>query len=217
MRKAYRRLAGRWAWNVLSFAGFQGAEARIRRRAVARLELQPGDAVLDVACGRGSNFPYLQRAVGEQGRIVGVDYSPDMLAGAAEAVRRRGWGNVELVEGDAAEISYRSEFDATLCTIAISVIPGWQETLRRMVEAARPGRSVVVMDGRLGTGWRRVGNAYARLFGRVVVADLGRDIPGEFRTLLPDATEETMLFGAYFVISGVTPTKDEDSHVQTSR
>ena len=217
MRKAYRRLAGRWAWNVLSFARFQGAEARIRRRAVARLELQPGDAVLDVACGRGSNFPYLQRAVGEQGRIVGVDYSPDMLAGAAEAVRRRGWGNVELVEGDAAEISYRSEFDATLCTIAISVIPGWQETLRRMVEAARPGGSVVVMDGRLGTGWRRVGNAYARLFGRVVVADLGRDIPSEFRTLLPDAAEETMLFGAYFVISGVTPTKDEDSHVQTGR
>jgi ubiquinone/menaquinone biosynthesis C-methylase UbiE len=57
MRKAYRRLAGRWAWNVLSLAGFQGAEARIRRRAVARLQLQPGDAVLDVACGRGSNFP----------------------------------------------------------------------------------------------------------------------------------------------------------------
>jgi ubiquinone/menaquinone biosynthesis C-methylase UbiE len=63
-----------------------------------------------------------------------VDYSPDMLAGAAGVARRMGWGNVELVEGDAAEISYRDEFDATLCTIAISVIPGWQETLRRMVE-----------------------------------------------------------------------------------
>ena len=217
MRKAYRRLAGRWAWNVLSFAGFQGAEARIRRRAVARLELQPGDAVLDVACGRGSNFPYLQRAVGQQGRVVGVDYSPDMLAGAAEVVRRRGWGNVELVEGDAAEISYRGEFDAALCTIAMSVIPRWREALRRMVEAVRPGGGVVVMDGRLGTGWRRVGNAYARLFGRVVVADLGRDIPGEFRRLLPHAAEETMLFGTYFVISAATPAKDEDRHVQSSR
>ena len=201
----YRRLGRRWAWNIVSFAGFQGSEARIRRRAVARLELRPGDAVLDVACGRGSNFSYLQRAVGEQGRVVGVDYSPDMLAGAADVVRRRGWANVELVEGDAAEISYRGEFDAALCTIALSVIPGWQETLRRMVEAVRPGGRLVVMDGRPGTGWRRLGNAYARLFARVVAADLSRDITGEFRRLLPNPTEETVLFGTYYILSARRP------------
>ena len=221
MRKAYRRLAGRWAWNVLSFAGFQGAEARIRRRTVARLELQPGDAVLDLACGRGSNLPYLQRAVGEQGRIVGVDYSPDMLAGAADGVRRRCWGNVELVEEDAAEIRYQGEFDAAICTIAMTVIPRWQEALRRMVEAVRPGGRVVVMDGRLGTGWRRVGNLYARLFARVVAADLGREIPAEFRRLLPDGREETMLFGTYYILSARRPAERDQSrggeHVQSSR
>ena len=63
----YRRIGRRWLYNVLSFAGFQGWESIIRRRTVARLQLRPGDAVLDVACGRGANLPYIVRAVGTQG------------------------------------------------------------------------------------------------------------------------------------------------------
>jgi ubiquinone/menaquinone biosynthesis C-methylase UbiE len=97
---------------------------------------------------------------------------------------------------------YRAEFDAAICTIALSVIPGWQEALRRMVEAVRPGGRVVVVDGRLGKGIARLGNVYARLFARVVAADVTRDIPGKSRQLLTDAREESMMFGTYFIVSG---------------
>ena len=206
METTYRRVGTRWAWNVVSFAGFQGFEASIRRRTVEHLQLQRGDAVLDVACGRGSNFPYLQRAVGEEGRIVGVDYSATMLAGAEEAVRKSGWKNVELVRGDAAELAYKAEFDGALCTIAMSVIPRWQDALRGMVAAVRPGKRVAVMDGQRPTGLARVATPYALLFSRIVAAHLDHDVRAECRRLLTDVRDETRMLGTYFIISGTERT-----------
>jgi ubiquinone/menaquinone biosynthesis C-methylase UbiE len=202
VERAYRRIGSRWAWNAVAFAGFQGLESRIRRRTVEHLELQRGDGVLDVACGRGSNFPYLQRVVGAQGRIVGVDYSGTMLEGAEHAVREKGWKNVELVQGDAAEVTYRSDFDGVLCTIAMAVIPRWQEALRGMLAAVRPGKRIAIMDGQRPTGLARIGTPYAYLFSRIVAAHLDRDVRGECLSLLTGVREEAHLFGAYFIISG---------------
>ena len=202
VERTYSRLGRRWAWNVLSFAGFLGRESMIRKRAVEHLELRPGDAVLDVACGRGSNFPCLERAIGEEGRLVGTDYSRTMLTGAEALVRKRRWTNVTLVRQDAAEIAYNAEFDGAICTIALYVIPRWEEALTRMTAAVRPGRRLVIVDGKLGEGIGRIGNPYARLFARIVAADLNRDILGACRTLLGDLREETLLFGTYFIVSG---------------
>jgi len=202
VERAYRRVGSRWAWSALSLAGFQGWEPSIRKQTVAHLELRPGDAVLDVACGRGSNFPYLRRAVGERGRIVGLDYSATMLAGAEDLIRRERWTNVELVHADAAEMTYSAAFDGALCTVAMTVIPRWQEALRSMIKAVRPGKRVAVMDGSRPAGWRRIGAPYARLFSQIVAADLDRDVLGECRKLLAHAREEPRMFGAYFIISG---------------
>jgi demethylmenaquinone methyltransferase/2-methoxy-6-polyprenyl-1,4-benzoquinol methylase len=204
VEQAYRRFGSRWAWNMLSLAGFQGFESSLRRRTVEHLELRPGDTALDVACGRGSNFPYLQRAVGAEGRILGVDYSPEMLAGAGERVRKHRWSNVDLVRGDAARMTYRAEFDGALCTISLSVIPEWRETLRAMTAAVRPDKRVAIMDGKPLTGVRRVGTLYARLFARFVAAELNRDVAGACLDLLTDVREESgIMFGFYFIMSGI--------------
>ncbi len=66
---------------------------RARRRAVELLNLLPDETVVDVACGSGKNLALLRAAVGESGRVVGVDWSPNMLAAAHERVLRAGWSN----------------------------------------------------------------------------------------------------------------------------
>jgi demethylmenaquinone methyltransferase/2-methoxy-6-polyprenyl-1,4-benzoquinol methylase len=203
VEKTYRRFGSRWAWNALSFAGFQGFEPSLRRRTVEHLELRRGDAVLDVACGRGSNFPYLERAIGDEGRIVGIDYSEAMLGGAEELVRQRRWRNVELVRGDAAKMTYREEFDGALCTIALSVIPGWREAIACMIASVRPDGRVAVMDALRPRGVMRIGEPYARLFARIAAADMSRDVAGECRSRLDGVREESRMLGLYFVLSGV--------------
>src|ERR1700722_6807400 len=66
----------------------------IRRRAIARPSLKPGETVLDVGCGTGLSFPHLEHYVGPQGAIIGVEQSPDMIARARARADDRGWTNV---------------------------------------------------------------------------------------------------------------------------
>jgi demethylmenaquinone methyltransferase/2-methoxy-6-polyprenyl-1,4-benzoquinol methylase len=84
-----------------------GVFHRWRRRLVDLLSLQSGDVVLDLGCGSGLCFPLLEAKIGPQGRIVGIDQSPEMLALARTRLVGEVWGNVTLVESsvERAEIS----------------------------------------------------------------------------------------------------------------
>ena len=81
-------------------SGIHGLDA-FRREAVKRLHLKHGDLVVDIGCGTGLNFPWLQEAIGETGRIIGVDLTDAMLEQARLRVATHGWQNVELVQADA--------------------------------------------------------------------------------------------------------------------
>src|SRR3972149_632357 len=77
---------------------------RLRRKAVARLRPRPGETVVDLGCGTGLSFELLEHGVGPQGRIIGVEITPEMLAKAREKVARHGWSNVTLIEASAEEV-----------------------------------------------------------------------------------------------------------------
>ena len=209
VERTYRRIGRRWAYNVLSFAAFQGWEGLIRRRAVSRLELREGHAVLDVACGRGANLALLLQAVGEMGRVVGVDFSETMLEGGRELAAKNRWSNLELLRKDAAEMDYEAEFDGAITTLGMTVIPRWREALDRMTAAVRPGGRLVVFDGGLGRGLKRLWNPYYGLLARFTAADLSRDVPGECRRLLDDVREETVFGSNSYIVSGRARGKDE--------
>ena len=89
-RALYRRRAPHYD----RFAGlFRLAGARVstyRRRAVEALSVSPGDTVVDLGCGTGANFPWLERAVTASGRIVGVDLTDAMLREARGRVESAG-------------------------------------------------------------------------------------------------------------------------------
>jgi SAM-dependent methyltransferase len=78
-----------------------GQLPRLRRTATARLALHAGDSVLELACGTGADFPYVEAQIGSEGRLVGLDYTPSMLAQARNLMEKQGWQNVELVHADA--------------------------------------------------------------------------------------------------------------------
>jgi len=59
-----------------------GNEKRLRKKTITSLHLQPGQTVLDVGCGTGRNFSLILDKIGPTGKLVGVDYTSDMLARA---------------------------------------------------------------------------------------------------------------------------------------
>lgn len=158
--EAVRDVYAVWGRHPLLYAAqdwitFVGRPRAIRRRAVEALALRPGARVLEVACGTGRNFDYLERAIGPTGSLVGFDFSREMLEAARGLVTRRGWRNVELVQGDAAVLDVGSApFDGVLCVLGISAIPDHRRALERCRAVLRPGGVLVVCDGRAFTGLR---------------------------------------------------------------
>src|SRR3954468_2661847 len=68
----------------------QGAQ---RLQAVRALGLRTGDSMIEIACGTGLNFDLLEKVVGPDGRIVGVDLTDAMLAQAEDRIQANGWRN----------------------------------------------------------------------------------------------------------------------------
>lgn len=63
--------------------------------------LQPGAVVADVGCGPGGMFPALVAAVGDSGRVIGVDGERQAVAAAEALVAANGWHNVDVRSGQA--------------------------------------------------------------------------------------------------------------------
>jgi S-adenosylmethionine-diacylgycerolhomoserine-N-methlytransferase len=125
-----------------------------RGRAAAALELGPSSQVLEIGCGTGLNFAgslaYLDPG---RGRLVGVDFSADMLARAARRVARHGWQNVELVRADATTLRLGREFDAVFFGYSLTMIPDWVAAVERALEHLQPGGRLVVLDFSRFHGW----------------------------------------------------------------
>lgn len=209
----------KWTYTWRSFAhmydlGFMPV-MYVREAAIHKLELAPGMRVLDLACGTGLNLPYLARAVGPTGSVVGVDYTRAMLDQARFRCERQGLRNVKLIEADAATLALaEGSFDRVICTHALSIIPRSREALRRAVSAIAPGGRMVVADlKRLGPPNELLGPLYEAVINpvyeaiayNVACAQPGREILQEMRLMLEDVESEEHVGGAIYVACGTKP------------
>jgi ubiquinone/menaquinone biosynthesis C-methylase UbiE len=122
-----------------------------RRLARLALDLQPGDRVLDLACGTGLNLSHLRKLVGERGRVVGADLTPAMLDIARKQIIRNGWKNVEVREADAANLSFPEEsFGKVLITFALNIIPDYVKAIEEVHRVLVPGGRFVALEMRAG-------------------------------------------------------------------
>ena len=62
--------------------------------------IEPGETILDLGCGAGIDTVLAARRTGPQGRVLALDFLPEMLERTAVAAAEAGLGNVELVEGE---------------------------------------------------------------------------------------------------------------------
>jgi demethylmenaquinone methyltransferase/2-methoxy-6-polyprenyl-1,4-benzoquinol methylase len=120
-----------------------------RLRAVRALGLRPGDSLVDVACGTGLNFSLLEQAIGPEGRIIGVDLTDAMLAQARDRIETNGWGNVTLVQADAAAFDFPAGVDAILSTYALTQVPGCGDVIAHGAAALARGGHLAVLDLKL--------------------------------------------------------------------
>ncbi|AXR78819.1 SAM-dependent methyltransferase [Natrarchaeobaculum sulfurireducens] len=90
---------GRWASLYDLIARYTPGISHLRRRAAAACRLEPGDTVVEMGCGTGTNLPYLREQVGPDGVVVGIDFTGPVLERARDHTSE--YDNVHVVRGDA--------------------------------------------------------------------------------------------------------------------
>lgn len=124
----------------------------IRRKAIERLGLQPGDSVLDVGCGTGLSFALLRQRIGSSGRIIGIEQSPDMIAKARARIRDNHWGKVSLVNSPVETARMRVRADAALFHLTHDILLQ-PDAIANVVRHLKPGARVVACGLQWAGAW----------------------------------------------------------------
>jgi ubiquinone/menaquinone biosynthesis C-methylase UbiE len=180
-----------------------------RLRAVRALGLRPGDTVIDMACGTGLNFPLLERVIGPDGRIVGVDLTDAMLARAQDRIAANGWSNVSLVQADAAGFDFPAGVNAILSTYAMTQVPGCAAVIAHGAKALSGGGRWVVLDLKVPgntPGWlAQLGTSVVRPFASIDEWMMRRPwevIRAAMQEELADLSWTELSFGTAFLAAG---------------
>lgn len=125
---------------------------RSAERLVALTPLRARDRVLDAGTGTGFAAIAAARAVGSDGRVIGVDISTGMLREAAAAVKASGLTNIELLQADASHLRPFSDgsFDAVICATGLLYMPV-RRALREWRRLLVPGGIVAFSNMRAGS------------------------------------------------------------------
>src|SRR5205823_14640639 len=111
-----------------------GSDGGWRRRAARETGLRPGGSAVDVACGSGKLTAELAKIAGPAGRVVGVDFSPQMLE-----VARRAHPGLEFLEGDALNLQFDdASFDASTIAFGLRNLADPVRGMREMLRVVRP-------------------------------------------------------------------------------
>ncbi len=115
------------------------------RRTVERLGLTPGAHVLDVCCGSGASAIPAARAVGGNGRVIGVDLADKLLDLARRKAERHGLTNVQFRSGDMLNPGLPpSSFDAAICVFGIFFVPDMAAAVETLSQLVRPGGIIAI-------------------------------------------------------------------------
>lgn len=144
VRAMFDRVARRY--DLLNRVMTVGLDGRWRERAAAAADVSAGGSALDVCCGTGDLALALRRRVTVSGRVVGLDFSQNMLD-IARAKATAAGAAVEFVQGDALALPFGDgAFDASAVAFGIRNVSHLDGCLREMARVVRPGGRVVVLE-----------------------------------------------------------------------
>jgi arsenite methyltransferase len=109
--------------------------------------LAPGERVLDLGSGAGTDSLIAAQMVGERGSVTGIDMTPQMLAKARAAAAGMGVVNVDFVEAEAERLPFTAEsFDVVISNGVIDLVPDKDAVFAELHRVLKPGGRIQIAD-----------------------------------------------------------------------
>jgi arsenite methyltransferase len=109
--------------------------------------LAPGERVLDLGSGAGTDSLIAAQMVGSEGSVTGIDMTAEMLAKARAAAAEMGTSNVQFVEGEAESLPFRDEsFDVVISNGVIDLVPDKDAVYSEIHRVLAPDGRIQIAD-----------------------------------------------------------------------
>ncbi|MBU9711830.1 demethylmenaquinone methyltransferase [Evansella tamaricis] len=145
-----------------------------RKDTMKRMAVPKGAIALDVCCGTADWTIALGKSVGNSGKVIGLDFSKNMLSVGEKKVKENSLSNVELVHGNAMDLPFEDNtFDYVTIGFGLRNVPDYMKALKEMRRVIKPGGLVVCLETSQPTlvGYKQLYWLYFRyimpLFGKI--------------------------------------------------
>jgi arsenite methyltransferase len=132
--------------------------------------IQPGMTVLDLGSGAGNDVFVARRIVGDAGRVIGVDFTPDMVAKARRNLEKIGTTNVEFHQGEIEKLPLEdASVDIVISNCVLNLVPDKDKAFAEIHRVLKPGGhfcvSDIVIEGHLPDSIRSAAELYVGCVG----------------------------------------------------
>ena len=110
-------------------------------------KIRKGDTVIDLGSGAGNDCFVARAETGETGKVIGIDFTPAMIAKARKNAETRGFNNVEFREGDIENMPVSDEVaDVIVSNCVLNLVPDKRAVFADIYRVLKPGGHFSISD-----------------------------------------------------------------------
>lgn len=129
-------------------------------------KIRTGDTVIDLGSGAGNDCFVARSLTGETGKVIGIDFTENMIELARANAEKLGFNNVEFRQGDIDSMPVTSnKADVIVSNCVLNLVPNKHKVFSEIFRVLKPGAhfsiSDIVLQGALPAKWKEVAELYA--------------------------------------------------------